>query len=162
MPIADQDRIIEVLHEDECRRLLTTAAIGRIAYTEGALPAIQPVHFTVHDGQILIPTRLGSKVAAASRGAVVAFEVDGYDAGDRTGWNVTVIGASRVIRNPAEVAALDTLGTRAWAPADIRCYIAVSVAVLRGRRIGPRPSAAQPDDASPGHPMAHGIPAATG
>ena len=38
-----EDREVEVLDEAECLRLLTTAAIGRVAFTEGALPAVQPV-----------------------------------------------------------------------------------------------------------------------
>jgi nitroimidazol reductase NimA-like FMN-containing flavoprotein (pyridoxamine 5'-phosphate oxidase superfamily) len=126
---------LEVLGEAECRGLLTTAPIGRLAYTEGALPAIQPVHFVVVEDQIIIPTGVGSKVAAASRGAVVAFEVDDYDAGTRTGWNVTVIGPSRVVGHPDEVRALDRLGMRAWAPPDHPCYVAVQMAIVRGRRL---------------------------
>ena len=74
-----EERSLEVLDEDECRRLLPTAAIGRLAFTEGALPAIQPVSFGVAGNQIVIPTRVGSKVAAATRGAIVAFEVDAID-----------------------------------------------------------------------------------
>jgi hypothetical protein len=132
---ADQLRQLEVLDESECRRLLTTAPIGRLAYTEGALPAIQPVHFTLFEGQIIIPTRWGSKVAAASRGAVVAFEIDDYDAATRTGWDVTVIGPSRVVEHPDEIQKLDRLGARAWAPPDIPCYIAVQMAIVRGRRL---------------------------
>jgi hypothetical protein len=136
---------LQALDESECQRLLAGAVIGRLAYTEGALPAIQPVSFTMRGTQIVIPTRAGSKVAAASRGAVVAFEVDEFDPRTRTGWNVTVIGPSHVVADPAEVAELDALGVRPWAPADTPCYIAVELAVLRGRRIVARPGL---DDAS--------------
>jgi nitroimidazol reductase NimA-like FMN-containing flavoprotein (pyridoxamine 5'-phosphate oxidase superfamily) len=66
----DGFRRLWVLQESESRSLLTTAPIGRLAFTEGALPAIQPVRFVVVDHQIIIPTRMGSKVATASRGAV--------------------------------------------------------------------------------------------
>ena len=135
MPLTGERRVLDVLDEAECRRLLPTVSIGRLGYTEGALPAIQPVSFVVHDDQVLIPTRMGSKVAAASRGAVVAFEVDSYDAADRTGWNVTVVGPSRLVNDPAEVAALDSLGLIPWVPAPKRSYIAVQIALLRGRRV---------------------------
>jgi nitroimidazol reductase NimA-like FMN-containing flavoprotein (pyridoxamine 5'-phosphate oxidase superfamily) len=131
----DVFRRLEVLEESECRSLLTTAPIGRLAFTEGALPAIQPVHFVVVDHQIIIPTRMGSKVAAASRGAVVAFEVDEFDADARTGWDVTVIGPSRVVEHPDQVRALDRLGVRAWAPPDVPCYVAVQMSIVRGRRL---------------------------
>jgi hypothetical protein len=132
---ADGTRLVEVLDEAECRRLLKQAVIGRLAYTEGALPAIQPVHFTVHGRLVVIPTREGSKVAAASMGAVVAFEVDDYDAASRTGWNVTVVGPSAVVSAPADIAALDLLGAASWAPADVPCYITVETTLLRGRRV---------------------------
>jgi hypothetical protein len=130
-----QQRRLEVLDEEECRRLLESAVIGRLAYTEGALPAIQPVHFAMHNRRVLIPTRVGSKVAAASRGAVVAFEVDEFDPRTRIGWNVTVVGNAHVLDDPVEVAALGALGIRAWAPADRPCFITVDLAIVRGRRL---------------------------
>jgi hypothetical protein len=137
-----QRRLLEVLDDTECRRLLARAVIGRLAYTEDALPAIQPVHFAMHDGRVLIATSAGSKVAAASRRAVVAFEVDDFDVESRTGWNVTVVGPSHVISAPVEVAALDDLGMVAWAPADVVCYITIETAVVRGRRIVAVPESA--------------------
>ena len=139
----DRNRL-QVLDDAQCRRLLAGAVIGRLAYTEGALPAIQPVHFTMSGDRIVIPTRAGSKVAAASRGAVVAFEVDDFDAASRTGWNVTVVGPSHVITEPAEVAELDTLGAHPWAPADMTCYIVVESTLVRGRRIAAGPVTAVP------------------
>ena len=62
----DEDRVPEVLDEAECLALLRTAAIGRVAFTEGALPAIEPVPFRMAGGQVLIPTRRGSRLAAGS------------------------------------------------------------------------------------------------
>jgi hypothetical protein len=129
------DRELEVLDEEQCLALLGTVTIGRLAFTEAALPALQPVSFATVGGEIFIPTRHGSKVAAASRGAVVAFEVDDVDAGARTGWNVTVVGPSRVISNARDVRRLDELGARPWAPADTHCYIGVQIRLVRGRRI---------------------------
>ncbi|MGY2003996.1 pyridoxamine 5'-phosphate oxidase family protein [Blastococcus sp. SYSU DS1024] len=143
---ADPDRTLEVLDEDECRRLLGTAVIGRLALTEGALPTIQPVHFVLAGDRIVIPTRVGSKAAAASRGAVVAFEADEIDPVARVGWNVTAIGPSRVVVDPAGVRALDSLGARAWVPGKHPCYITVQLTLLRGRRVtaGARASGAEP------------------
>lgn len=135
MPSPDADRSLEVLDQAECRRLLGTAVIGRLAYTEGALPTIQPVHFALSGNRIVIPTRTGSKVAAASRGAVVAFEVDDFDPTTRTGWNVTVIGPSHVISDAAQVRALDDLGVRPWAAASEPAYIALQMTIVRGRQV---------------------------
>ncbi|MCW2510929.1 MAG: pyridoxamine 5-phosphate oxidase-related FMN-binding protein [Modestobacter sp.] len=139
MPGMDEDRLSEVLDEAECRRLLGGAVVGRLGFTENALPAIQPVSFAMAEDEIIIPTRQGSKVAAASRGAIVAFEVDEFDPADRTGWNVTVVGPSRVISDAGQIRALDELGARPWPPADACCYVAVRIRLLRGRRIRRRP-----------------------
>jgi uncharacterized protein len=143
MTTAEGQRLLAVLDEAECRRLLATASIGRVAFTEGAMPAIQPASFAVSGNDVLIPTGLGSKMAAGSRGAVLAFEVDDYDLTERTGWNVTVIGPSRLISDSRHVTALNALGVLPWAPATTHCYIALHMAVVRGRRIysprGPPP-----------------------
>ncbi|MCU1604812.1 MAG: pyridoxamine 5-phosphate oxidase-related FMN-binding protein [Modestobacter sp.] len=152
MPGMDEDRLSEVLDEAECRQLLGRAVVGRIGFTEGALPAIQPVSFALAEEEIVIPTRQGSKVAVASRGAIVAFEVDEYDPVDRTGWNVTVVGPSRVISDAGEVRALDQLGARAWPPADNCCYVAVRIRLLRGRRIRRRPTEEEQVSAVDAHP----------
>jgi hypothetical protein len=148
MTTAEVKRLLDVLDETESRRLLATASMGRLAFTEGAMPTIQPASFAVSGNDVLIPTGLGSKMAAGSRGAVLAFEVDNYDLTERTGWNVTVVGPSRLIRDPTHITALDALGALPWAPATTHCYIALHMAVVRGRLISSsgRLSARSPHD----------------
>jgi len=143
MDTLPEERELEVLDRAECLRLLVTVPIGRVAFTQGALPAVQPVSFVLGNGEIFIPTHPGSKVAAASRGAVVAFEVDDVDARRRTGWNVTVVGPSRLIVDPAEVRRLDDAGVRPWPPGNGHCYVGVAVQLVQGRRL--RGSEGTPD-----------------
>ena len=138
MDTLGEDREVEVLDEVECLRLLTTASMGRVAFTEGALPAVQPVCFVLDGHEVFIATRPGSKIAAASRGAVVAFEVDDFDVESRTGWNVTLVGPSRLIADRSEVHRLDDLGVQPWAPGAGHCYIGIAVRLLQGRRISRR------------------------
>jgi hypothetical protein len=155
VPTVTEDRRQEVLDEAECLALLGTASIGRVAFTAGALPAVQPVAFTVHRGEVLIPTQPGSEVAVASRGAVVAFEVDELDLIDRTGWTVTIVGPSRLIVDPGTVSALDDLGTRPWVPAATHCYVAVHIRLVGGRRVrrcpdtGSAPAGPEPGRGTP-------------
>ncbi len=92
MPTNDEDRLHEVLDDAECRRLLGTARVGRLGFTHGALPAILPVPFTVHDDCVRIPVQEGNWLVDAVRRSVVAFAVDSYDVVHRTGWGVTVVG----------------------------------------------------------------------
>ena len=135
MATAERERQLHALDVAECRRLLPTAAIGRIAFTDAAMPVIRPAAFTLGGDDVFIPTGRSSKMAAGSRGAVLAFEVDDYDLVERTGWNVTVIGPSRLISDSGQVAVLDALGAQPWVPATTHCYIALHMAVVRGRRI---------------------------
>ena len=129
------ERRLRELDEQECRRLLGTAVIGRIAFTEGALPAIQPVHFALIGDNVLIPTRPGSKVAAAAARTVVAFEVDDFDVRLRTGWSVTAIGPSRLVTDPDDLAGLDALGLAPWASTEQPCFIAIRPGIWHGRRL---------------------------
>jgi len=85
---------LEEIPRDECLRLIATAAVGRIIYTRQALPAVDLVSFEVHDADIVIRTSLDGNLAAAIRGAVVAFEVDSLDPAGKSGWSVTAIGRS--------------------------------------------------------------------
>jgi hypothetical protein len=122
------------LDEAECRRLLATASVGRISFTDGALPAIVPVPFALHEGQVLVPTRCSSPLASAVRGAVVAFGVDSFDPGTETGWSVTVVGPSRVLRDPQGMVALAVAGLPGRWTGPGRCVIAVQVGLIRGWR----------------------------
>ena len=67
---------LEQLSRTECLRLVGQVPLGRIVYTRQALPAVELVNFTLDDGDIVIRTDASGKLAAATRGAVVAFEAN--------------------------------------------------------------------------------------
>jgi len=125
VPTTDEDRTQEVLGRAESLHLLATAAIGRLAYTQAALPAIRPVSFSLQGDDLLIPVPGGGPLIDALRSSVVAFEADAYDEALRTGWTVAVIGVSRVI---------DRRPTDQWQPQ--RPVIAVRVGLVQGLRTG--------------------------
>ena len=91
------DEGLELLTEDEARELLAAGEVGRVGITIGAMPAIFPVNYRVIDRAIVFRTAPGSKMAAASANAVVAFEVDDYHLAERSGWSVLVVGRAEVI-----------------------------------------------------------------
>src|SRR5688500_11097574 len=101
------DRVVEDLGDAECRQLLATARLGRLGFTHGALPGIVPVPFALEDDRIVIPAPPGDILLDAVRGAVVAFAVDSYDVGVRTGWGVTVIGPAHVVSGAPQNAGPD-------------------------------------------------------
>jgi uncharacterized protein len=126
---------LEVLDRDECLRLLATASLGRIGITSGALPVILPVNFRLVGESIVFRTASGTKLDAATRGAVVAFEVDAMDPIEHTGWSVMVTGIARPVTDPAEVDAIRPERVARWAPLGEGCLVAVSTELVDGRRI---------------------------
>ncbi|MGY1704710.1 pyridoxamine 5'-phosphate oxidase family protein [Geodermatophilus sp. SYSU D00697] len=145
MHTTDTDRVVELLAEPECRALIGTVRIGRLAFTRDALPAIQPVAFHVHDGRVVIPVRTGSSLLPGTRGTVVAFEVDRFDEHAGTGWTVTVVGPSRSVTDRDEVAVLDRLPWTTPGRRPDRRYVTVGMALVQGWRAVPaRDAAASP------------------
>jgi uncharacterized protein len=127
---------LEVLDRDDCLRLLAGATLGRIGVTSGALPTILPVNFWLDGDRIVVLTGEGSKLDAATRNAVVAFEVDDVDPMYHCGWSVVVTGVARAVSDPDELAALQRAPLTRWAPRGDGKMIAISTDMISGRRIG--------------------------
>jgi uncharacterized protein len=127
---------LEVLSSEECLALAGTVPIGRIVFTDRALPAVQPVNFVIdYDGSIIIRTTQGSKLAAATRNAIVAFEVDEFDAWFKAGWSVTMVGRAQAVRDPDEAARLAELPLHTCAPGTRDRFIRIRPEHINGRRI---------------------------
>jgi nitroimidazol reductase NimA-like FMN-containing flavoprotein (pyridoxamine 5'-phosphate oxidase superfamily) len=125
---------LEILGTEDCRALLTATPLGRIVYTESALPAVQPVTYVLADGDVIIRTCPTSRLATAVHDAVVAFEIDDYDAAARTGWSVVVIGRARGVTDPADLAALRGASLTVWVPGEREHYIRIHPQIISGRR----------------------------
>lgn len=126
-----------MLDRDECLRLLGTSTLGRIGLTTGALPAVLPVNFWFDGKQILIRTGAGTKLAAATRDAVVAFEVDDMDPVRHTGWSVMVTGIAHHLTDPADLDRVADLPVARWAPRGGGHVVAIDPELISGRRIDP-------------------------
>lgn len=126
---------LEVLERDECLRLLARATLGRIGVRSGALPTVLPVNFWLDGDRIVILTGEGSKLMAATRNAVVAFEVDDVDPMYHAGWSVVVTGVAREVTDPDDLAALRRAPLTRWAPRGNGRVVAISTDMISGRRI---------------------------
>jgi nitroimidazol reductase NimA-like FMN-containing flavoprotein (pyridoxamine 5'-phosphate oxidase superfamily) len=126
---------LEVLSRDECLRLLGTAVLGRVAVTTAALPTILPVNFRFDGRQILIRTGRGTKLDAATRNAVVAFEADEIEPATREGWSVVVTGVARELTDPEELAEAQTPALVRWASGEDHRVVAISTEMVSGRRL---------------------------
>jgi uncharacterized protein len=132
---------LEVLERDECLMLISKVPVGRIVFTYRALPAVLPVDFALHDDSVIIRTTGGSKLSAAARNAVVAFEADQIARDWEAGWSVTVVGHACEATDPDELAQLTALPLRSCASGRSDLYIRIAAELVSGRRIrrGPPP-----------------------
>ena len=126
---------LELLPEDECWRLLGAADIGRVGITMSALPVIFPVNHMVLDDTIVFRTSAGSKLDAAARQTVVAFEVDHYERSDRSGWSVLVVGRSDIVHDLDVTVAVVTAGLEPWADGRRTNLVRITPGFISGRRI---------------------------
>ncbi|WP_067461196.1 pyridoxamine 5'-phosphate oxidase family protein [Actinomadura macra] len=133
---------LEVLGVKECRSLLARAVVGRVVFTDQALPAVQPVNFTLHADDVIIRTSRASRLATAATNTVVAFEIDEFDAEARTGWSVVIVGQARLVTAADEIAVLEDLPLRSWRPEGRDHFIRIRPEIVSGRRIPEVPCAA--------------------
>ncbi len=131
------------LSPDRCLALLATVSVGRVGVTIDALPAVLPVNFVVSDGSVVFRTVPGTKLDAATRGAVVAFEADAYgNSEDPQGWSVLIRGIARELDDPAELAVARTLPLESWAfDGTADRFVRIEPTLVTGRRVvGQRPA----------------------
>ncbi|MEO5724095.1 MAG: pyridoxamine 5'-phosphate oxidase family protein [Ilumatobacteraceae bacterium] len=88
----------EVLDEDQCRELLQSVSVGRVALTSGALPVIVPVVFVMFGNDILFESSSDLPLDAAARGSVACFEADEGDSLRHGGWSVLATGQLELLR----------------------------------------------------------------
>ncbi|MFI9612907.1 DUF1918 domain-containing protein [Streptomyces sp. NPDC052023] len=126
------------LAPDECRTLLSTHGVGRIAVSASdGRPAVVPVNYEVVDDTIVFRTAPDT-VAAAAVGTEVAFEVDHVDEAMSQGWSVLAVGPAHVV---TEADAVRRLAQRAhtlpWPGGEREMWVSIRPTSLTGRRITP-------------------------
>ncbi len=126
---------VEVLGRNECLELLGRSSIGRVAVSIGAVPAVFPVNFAVLDNAIVFRTSNGTKLDAAMRNSVVAFEVDDFDPLYHEGWSVLVVGVADELRDPELLDTAERLPLVAWADGPHEHLVAIEPELVSGRRI---------------------------
>jgi uncharacterized protein len=98
--VFSDQRTVAHLELDECRRLLATEPLGRIALSIQALPAVMPVFFHLSGNRVVFAVETDALYAALSDN-IVAFEVDHIDVGTHEGWAVVAVGRSEPVFDAA-------------------------------------------------------------
>ena len=102
--------------------------------SSGALPLVLPVNFRLVDEVIYFRTGRGTTLDAATRDAVVAFEVDDIESLSHSGWSVVVTGLARVLTSVEARRVSDDWGVPPWATDGDGRIVALSTDVVSGRR----------------------------
>jgi len=123
-----------VLSRDECLRRLRRPGVGRVGLSVGALPAIFPVNYTLFRDDVYFRTAPGTKLVAAARNAIVAFEVDRIEPISHNGWSVLVVGPSEVVSEPAELARL-ARSLSPWIGDGADVLVRIRAELISGRQI---------------------------
>ncbi|WP_330342137.1 DUF1918 domain-containing protein [Streptomyces sp. NBC_00557] len=125
------------LSPDECRALLSTHGVGRVAVSTPGGPVVVPVNYEVIDDAIAYRT-MPDAAPAAAVGAEAAFEVDRVDEAMSQGWSVLLVGPARVVTEPDVVRRLaEQAHTEPWAGGKREMWVSIQPKQLTGRRIGP-------------------------
>jgi uncharacterized protein len=128
------------LTRDECLELLASNHFGRLAVSLGdGAPLIRPVNYVFDDRSqcVVFRTAAGTKLHALLRAVEAAFEIDGADLSNRTGWSVIIRGVPKQVTDPREIRRLNTLALEVWDPGPAPHWARIRARTVSGRRIAP-------------------------
>jgi nitroimidazol reductase NimA-like FMN-containing flavoprotein (pyridoxamine 5'-phosphate oxidase superfamily) len=125
-----------VLSLADCLTLAASQPVGRVAFLWDGEIEVLPVNHRIVGQAVAFRSGGGSKLTAAFHGAVVAFEVDAYDASQHTGWSVLVKGRAEVVTDEPTLARLRATRLRSWSPAAPRSeWVLIRPDEISGRRL---------------------------
>lgn len=125
---------LDVLNRRQCLDLLQNVRVGRLVFTEDALPAVQPVNFRLWREDIVVRVAGGAKLTAATENSVVAFQADELDPDLRMGWSVTVVGHASLITGIDELVEVSGTFVQPWVDGRRDHFIRVQAEKMTGRR----------------------------
>lgn len=125
---------VQVIDRTECLSLLRGSSLGRVAFTERALPSIRPVNYALVGTHLLLRTS-STGLGRRLDGQVVAFEVDHLDEEGMAGWSVLVTGIARLVRESGELVRPDALPVPLVVEDRDAC-VCITPGEITGRRVG--------------------------
>lgn len=143
VPIAPRPRQGIELTEGECWRLLASVSIGRVVFTQRAMPAIRPVNHLIDGRKIIIRTHNGAAITSRAlegttggrqQGSVVSYEADDLDPVRHTGWSVIATGLARLVSDPTDFARYAT-AIEPWIAGEMDQVIVIEPEFISGLRL---------------------------
>jgi nitroimidazol reductase NimA-like FMN-containing flavoprotein (pyridoxamine 5'-phosphate oxidase superfamily) len=136
-------RAMRELSRDQCLELLASHSFGRLAVSGArGVPVIRPVNYVFDRSSqsVIFRTAEGSKLHSLLHATQAAFEIDGIDPPDRTGWSVIILGVTENVAAPAELRRLNELALDSWAPGEKDRWVRIRASTVSGRRISAAPA----------------------
>ncbi|MGW6706305.1 helix-turn-helix domain-containing protein [Streptomyces sp. NPDC054956] len=132
---ARRDTTVVSLEEDDCRTLLGTHGVGRIAVFTSEGPAVLPVNYLIAGPDIAFRTAVEALVAKAA-GTEAAFEIDNIDDVTAGGWSVLAVGELEAVTDPEGIRHLTaTARSLPWAGGPRTHWMKLTPVRLTGRRL---------------------------
>jgi len=124
---------LERLTRAECRQLLPSATVGRLAVPTPNFPTVEPVSFALIEGELVVAARAGSAADAVVAGTVLSFETDVLDNANQGGWSVVVTGPVEELDENIVALVRPQLGP--WPVADNDRLLLIRSERVTGQRI---------------------------
>ena len=130
-----KETVLETLDPAECRRLLSTAVVGRVGLVVGDLAYVLPVNYALAADLVVFRTAQGSAFDRLARDRALTVEIDHVDPGFHAGWSVMAIGWGIGLEDHIAPEALHALQLRPWGMGSIPGWVGIRIDELTGRRI---------------------------
>jgi nitroimidazol reductase NimA-like FMN-containing flavoprotein (pyridoxamine 5'-phosphate oxidase superfamily) len=135
--LLDRGGRLESLDREECRRLLESANIGRLAYCTDVGPRVVPMNYTLVSDALIFRTSMDTEAGSYLINSPIAFEVDQVDEFLQTGWSVVVIG-NAALMNEASLRLLDLRQSpQPWPEGRRSLVVQLPLTTMTGRRVHP-------------------------
>jgi hypothetical protein len=139
------------LDSAEALRLLGSVSMGRIVFTDKALPTVRPVNHIMDDGYIVIRTHESAALTpytghSGGPGVVVAYEADAIDPDTHLGWSVVVTGYAELVTDERELERYKAV-LRPWVEQTMDHAVRIRPGLVTGIRL----TAAEPTNSSGSH-----------
>ena len=125
---------IEILEPAESWELLRSTSVGRLAIAIAGKPDIFPINYVVDGESIVFRSGPGTKLAASELLHDVAFEIDGYQPGQRTAWSVVVKGRAHQIERMEDFYEAEDLPLFPWVAFPKPDIVRITPSLVTGRR----------------------------
>ncbi|RMB58904.1 pyridoxamine 5'-phosphate oxidase family protein [Tessaracoccus antarcticus] len=125
------DGYFSSLDAPECRKLLASQVVGRVAWESAEGINVFPVNYRIVNERVVFHTSESGPLSALLIPTKVGFQVDEFDAESAVGWTLLARGTT---------ASAEGLESVSWVPDGRHVGVAINVEWLGGRVVSGTPS----------------------